>query len=131
MHEKHAGIIAIFKVPIEEKYFVKFYLFDTQEHMIEAQPGEGSFLAKCHTTWFAKEDTGTERMAGAKFADILLFWDCVDPGTLAHEIQHLINSWMEFKELLTDRDDELLALIAEKIHQGFWNQYAERFPSHA
>jgi len=124
MHEKHPGISSTWILPIDDRHYVKVFVWDTIDAMWAAFPHKKpDFAGLCQASaWFEHTKTGTRR-AGNKFAEIHLDKNSIGAGVVAHEIAHLINYWSEFAGYTYLDDDEKIADLTGRLTSAFWVEF--------
>lgn len=127
MHTRYDGILLTWKIDLNEAHYAEVFVWDTLEHFRAATKQKTSD-GRCTAFWASRRD-GREKvnLAGKKFGEVHLVRDLIGAGYVAHELQHLVHFWASFCHWTFARDDEEIAVFAEKITCDFWNRFYEAF----
>jgi hypothetical protein len=133
MHTQHPGIESTWEQRIDDKCYLRVFVWENAESMQQAfnrhkyMAMEPDYCGRCiGAVWQIKDG---KRRCPPKFGELHLVRDIVGGGYVAHEIQHLVNYWSEFKNWKRIKDDERIAAFAGNITMDFWDNFYERYNS--
>lgn len=122
-HIKHDGIIHTFIIPMDDSHYSRFYIWDKEESMHAALPGEPDYIGRCLGAIWVIDDKGGPHRCARRFGEVHLVVGHHGIEVVAHEIQHLMNYWVSFGRLSLEWHDEIIARTCGIIHKSFWNEY--------
>jgi hypothetical protein len=133
MHTKHTGILTFWKLPLDDTHHIRVIIWADEDSMHaafnKAHPNDllHDFYGRCDCwIWVENNKTG-ERKAPAKFAEVHLVISRMGAGYVAHELQHALHYWQDFKDWNILKNDETIAYLIGDLTTGFWNAFYDRF----
>lgn len=121
MHTKKPGLVRTWLVSLDEKRYCRVFIWRDAETLRTACGYDDETTGCCIGLAHIQRADGT-RETGRKFAEIHLC-GYLGAGYVAHEIQHLINYYSEFRSWSFDENDEAIASFAGSVTKNFWNEY--------
>lgn len=119
-------IIASWNLHPGEGRWISCHIWDNAEEMREAtELGEPTYEG-CWVgnLWYLRDDELITR----KLGEIHLVDGCFGVGVVAHEIQHFLSCWQDFKGWeIIGKNFEDIAYLAQKLTNDFWNRFYEVF----
>lgn len=126
MHTHKQGLYCHWEARISKKNWVRVFIWETQEDLErENDITEAVGYAVCGTVYIDKH--GSLTRLPMKWGEIHLVKDKYGVATAAHEIQHLINFWVERKGWNIFVHDEKIAQTAELLTHTFWKGHFKNF----
>lgn len=133
MHTKHPGVLTFWKLPLDETHYLRVVIWADEYSLNDAYEKSHpnnllhDFSGRCDCdVWVENNRTG-ERKAPAKFAEIHLVICRMGAGYVAHELQHALHYWQDFKDWNILKDDETLAYLIGDLTTGFWKEFYKHF----
>lgn len=121
-HIAHPGLVKSFTLNMNADHYVRFYIWRSKEAMQAAcPPGNGDYLGRCiGSVWVLRDE---KYIGPRRFGEVHLVIGDHGVGIVAHEIQHLMNYWINFTDWDLEENDEDIAWLCGEIHRAFWNEY--------
>lgn len=133
MHTRQEGIVRTWICRFyKRRNYITVFEWDTVENMRKAlnkagAPKRGYYdnalgaTSSCVTVF-----TKNKWRCPKKFGEVHLVKDRYGSNIVAHELQHIINYWINFKEWNRTDDDEKIAMFAGVLHRMFWRGFYNR-----
>ena len=127
-HTHHPGLLHTFRLQMDGWHYTEVFIWDSPESMWASNPRFGKGYYGLATTGTALA-TATGNRIAHKFGELHLYQNGYNTLTVAHEIMHLLNYWVQRKRWDLDKHDERIACLCENLHKYFWEEHYKIYPS--
>jgi hypothetical protein len=126
-HTKHAGIERTWTVELNGKHYARFFVWRDVESMyagVSDKSQAEDYIGRCFTFGYIHGNAEFEpNKASKKYAEVHVVKGEYGVAVVAHEIQHLMNYWVQFARWYVDSHDEMIAHLCGEINRQFWVEH--------
>lgn len=131
MHTKQDGLMAAWKIRMYRNHYAVVFVWESdkilQERCAEYGTDEG-VRGMAHAGACGIDARTAKVSLPKKFGEIHLVDGKYGSGLVAHEIQHLVNYWVDRKGWNISVHDEKLAMLAMRMTTDFWRGHYAVYP---